>query len=778
MTGEDTTRRELRRLEETFAEAMQQLYAVGNGIARLRHELESAPAGGAPGPEAPAARVRDAAWQSPSGAAGWPGGARPGAVPEPLPTGTLPTAPQPTARPVPSPTLGPVRAPDPTSMHPAPSVPGAPAAAAIPGPPPVPPVPGWAPPASGTTAYALPPTAPAAPTTALGRWWQRESLVTRLLGVTGAVVTLAGLVMLLVLAVQQRWFGPVPRVVIGVILAAVLIGLAHVVRSRERAAGRPGHGAVALAGTGYAAAYLDVVAVTAVYHWLPALVGLVLAVAVAATGLFLARRWGSQVLAVLILLGAAMLLPAVAGRATWLLSAFMVVLAVASWPAQLGRPWPAVSAARLIPAALVIIPTIGLAQRRPEEPWAHIAVTGVFAIAGLVMATREARGKGFDTSALTLLVTALPLLAAMSGAEQPWRTVLFLFAAVLWLGYAALGESQHWLPGGTTVAAAGAGTLALLAAVVAHSDTTWTGTALLASALGYLLVAGATRSRTATWFGLVMSLIALLGYLRHPITVLVERTALRSDLEVTLVDSLVTVGLVVALAWLARRMTRLSRPVRRVVASSSWVAGLVVATTAVVSLGVLVGRMVDSDVAGFRAGHALATILWMSAAAWLLIRGLRRSSDADLAMWTGLGLAAAAVAKLFLYDLAVLRGIWRVLAFIVVGLILLATGAGYAKALERARTAHPDPTPGGPAGPTPGPDGPDEPVPTPPSGAPPASAPPVGTQAPEAPSAAPPVGPPPAAAPPVGAPAMAAPGIPPIPGEAPREPHGPLVPPA
>jgi len=247
-----------------------------------------------------------------------------------------------------------------------------------------------------------------------------------------------------------------------------------------------------------------------------------------------------------------------------------------------------------------------------------------------------------------------------------------------------------------------------------------------------------------------MAALALLVYLRHPVRVLVQRTALESDLAVTLIDSAIAVGVILALAWLAHRLTKLSLEVRRVVAVGSWVAGLAIATTAVVSLGVLLGRSIDSAVAGFRAGHAVATILWMVAAAWLLIRGLRRSKDADLAMWTGLGLAAGAVAKLFLYDLAVLAGIWRVVAFIVVGLILLGTGAGYAKALERARAADADdPDPGAaPLGTDAGPAGP-EVLPVPPTQMAPA-----GTPVPPAPTA--PATPPPPPGPP-------GPSIPPIP---------------
>jgi len=48
-----------------------------------------------------------------------------------------------------------------------------------------------------------------------------------------------------------------------------------------------------------------------------------------------------------------------------------------------------------------------------------------------------------------------------------------------------------------------------------------------------------------------------------------------------------------------------------------------------------------------------------------------------------LALVAAAMAKLFLFDLGTLDGIFRVVVFIVVGLVLLGMGAGYARLLER-----------------------------------------------------------------------------------------------
>ncbi len=61
----------------------------------------------------------------------------------------------------------------------------------------------------------------------------------------------------------------------------------------------------------------------------------------------------------------------------------------------------------------------------------------------------------------------------------------------------------------------------------------------------------------------------------------------------------------------------------------------------------------------------------------------RRSGAARTAAVTGgLVLVAAAIAKLFLFDLATLDGIFRVIVFIVTGLILLGLGAWYARALQ------------------------------------------------------------------------------------------------
>ena len=56
-------------------------------------------------------------------------------------------------------------------------------------------------------------------------WWQREGVISRVLAVAGVGVTLVGVLMLLVLAAQAGFFGPVARVVAGGGLSVVLVGL-------------------------------------------------------------------------------------------------------------------------------------------------------------------------------------------------------------------------------------------------------------------------------------------------------------------------------------------------------------------------------------------------------------------------------------------------------------------------------------------------------------------------------------------------------------------------
>ena len=611
------------RLETEFADAMTRMYAVGNGLARLRAELDLEVAAAAPSAAAsPPARATGAGMPS----------APPGAPPPP-PAPVAPVA-----------TTAPLRA--------SPQGPGHP----------------------GTAAPPLP-------------WYRREGAVTRVLAVSGAVVTMAGVAMLLVLAVRQGWFGPPVRVAAGAALAAVLLALG--VRGGEldrRARGAVGSAPVALVATGAAAAYLDVVAVTSGYGWLPPVAGLLLAGAVAVLGLHLARRWGSELLAVLLLLGAAGLAPVVARGSGWVVSAFLGILCVVGWWAGGVAARPLLTVVRVLPVTLALL--VGTVDAPGTDAVGLVLVALVVLAATVVTSTLSVRRHEGDTSAsAAVALLGVGLLATTATLSSSGRTlVLGGGAAALLLTAAALSRRPVGPLATHLVATIGVvGTTFAVLAVVAGAPQRFVGTGMLLLALAGLLVAGATRSRLALALAGGAAAVAVLAWLPHALAVTTYRAGLGHDMVAGLLDSLLVLGVVVAGRWAADAQTGLPREVRRAVAVAAWVVALAATVTGLVAAGILVGSRLGHPETGFTTGHAVATVTWMLAAAWLLLRGLGRSADADLTLRTGLVLAGVAVAKLFLFDLAALGGVVRSVAFLAVGLLLLATGSRYARAYERSR---------------------------------------------------------------------------------------------
>ncbi|MBF6453173.1 DUF2339 domain-containing protein [Nocardia cyriacigeorgica] len=520
-------------------------------------------------------------------------------------------------------------------------------------------------------------------------WWQQEGVISRVLAVAGVGVTLIGVVMLLVLAAQAGFFGPVPRVVAGVAFSAALVGAG--VRVYGRSGGQVG--GIALAATGIAGGYLNVVGVTTVYEWLPPAAGLVLASAVAAAGVGLAMRWNSQTLAVLVVAGAAVLSPVVTVELALL--GFLIVLQTACVPVQLARNWPILHVIRTAPAVLATLAAIAVATfDNPERARLYWLLTAAVAIAavGLIGAVLAVRKRSGDfTATITLAMAATPLLAAPVMFER--RTSVLIaaaFAAVL-LAVAASAVApgqrlRRFIPPHTAIAAAVAGSFALLEACIGVANVQTLPIALLLVALGFLGVAGQQRNAVSAGLGALFAALGALVFLdsASPETLAVQRFAEQQLGIATLLAALLALAVVAVGVWAVRRLPGIGGDIADAVL---WVtgslAGLYAVTAATVSIGVASGA---TD--GFLIGHSAATIAWMAAATAALLYGLRRLSRspavAKLALGSGLLVTAAALAKLFLFDLATLDGLVRVAAFLIVGVLLLLAGTRYARAFADA----------------------------------------------------------------------------------------------
>lgn len=522
-----------------------------------------------------------------------------------------------------------------------------------------------------------PPVVPPPPAPKRPRAPRDASWIGKVLAVAGVAVTLIGVVLLLVLAAQAGILRPEIRVGAGALLAGALVAVAT--RLNSRPGGRVG--AIALAATGIAAAYMDVIAITTIYHWVSAPVGLIIAALIGGGGLMLARRWDSQHLGLLVLVPLIVLAPIVSDGITMLLIAFMLAISAASLLVQLGKDWVGLHTARIAaPTFPLLIALVASRIGDGNDAWlaGGCGIAAALAIVGALVLLPSTRNR----AAMALLTVAgvLPVMCA-SVAMPP--TVAALMAAGLAAAFLALVLVADRLPGVTRAVrqiwSATSAVSALIAVTVAF-DGEIAAPVLLALAL-VVAVAG-RRDDIARVVAIGFGIVGGLMYLSYaPPTSLIRATVLSTpDAVAILISSILLVAAMLAVIWSWAGRGVLETDVVRVLLACLAVVVVYAVTTFTVTAGVLVG----GESGGFFAGHMAATICWIAMAAALFVYAARqRREDRSLPIAGGLALVAGSMAKLFLFDLGTLDGMFRVAVFIVVGLVLLGMGAGYARLLAQ-----------------------------------------------------------------------------------------------
>lgn len=497
----------------------------------------------------------------------------------------------------------------------------------------------------------------------------------RVLAWTGGAVTLIGIVLFLALAASRGWFGPSARLAAGALFGLVLVGLGRWLHRRPD--GRVG--AVALVATGVAALYLDVGTATAKYQLLSEPVGIAAGLAVVAGGLTIADRWDSRQLAAGVLVGGGLLMPALTGGGLALLVALVLVLQVGVAPAVLRRGWTAVAAlAAAFPvgyAAFAVLGTLWSVADRPETTAAVLAVYGI----GVVLAALGADRLPVPAGAGLLVAAPVPALS-MAMVLEGLRGACV--AGLVGLGL-LMAATVRRLPAPMRVGAAAAGGVAVFEATALALGGAALTALLLGQALVLAVVSAATRRCgplfAAAGYGVVgvglaalrdAPVWALATFPSRPYVVAGrgDETALLTGLALSVLVLALVLGVLTAAARLgAVRGSGLWVPVGAV--------GLYAAAGCVLT-GTL---LVSATASGFVVGHAIITVSWTVVALGLLARGVTSTTPRVV----GLVLVAAAVAKLVLFDLVSLDGLARVAAFLGAGLVLLAAGSRYARAIAR-----------------------------------------------------------------------------------------------
>jgi uncharacterized membrane protein len=493
----------------------------------------------------------------------------------------------------------------------------------------------------------------------------------KLLAVAGVAVTLVGVVLLLVLAARAGLLRPEIRVAGGTALSIALVTVGA--RLRNRPGGRIG--AIALAATGIAAAYLDVIALTTIYHWVPAAAGLLIAAGVGGGGLALARRWDSEHLGLLVLVPLIGLAPVLTRGVDLLLIGFMLALSAAALPVQRGKDWLWMYAARIaaptVPLLLALV-TIG----GHDDPWLVGSACGLAAllaiVSGLLLIPTIA-----NTAALAVLTAAgtVPVLAAGIAVDRLLATLLTASLAAGLLAFIVIGRELPRIV--VQVWSALSATAALIAVTTAFHGYV---EAPVLLALAVIVAVAGRRDAIALWAAAGFGFIGLAKFLSYaPPGVLLTGTAVPSAIAVTtLATSLLVIAFVAVMAPVYTLAARRDPDIARLLAAAGGALIVYSVTLITVTTGVLAG----GTSGGFLAGHMAATICWIAMAAVLFVYARRLPSQRrTIALTGGLALTTAATAKLFLFDLGTLDGIFRVTAFIVVGLVLLGMGTGYARTL-------------------------------------------------------------------------------------------------
>jgi hypothetical protein len=499
----------------------------------------------------------------------------------------------------------------------------------------------------------------------------REDAGSKVVAWVGGSVTLLGIVLLMVLAVQRGWLGPEPRVFVGGGLGLALI--AGGLWAHRNPAGRSG--AYALAATGIAVLYLDIAAATSLYGLMPQWSGLLVALLVAGGGLLLAARWDAQFIAIWVILGSAVCDPVLTHGFTPLLVAFLIVLQIGAMPAQLLRSWPALALVVGIPPVLASLVTTVVSA----GPGDHLQMAGValaataVGIAVAVVATLRDRE---NVAMPAILLATAPIAALVAGVTltRPEAAWLAVIVAALMLGVAVC---DRWLGTPITVTAAVLGSIAVVDATLHTLTGPTQAVTLLGESLVLVLAADLVRHRAALLAALLTGGFGLLWGLATvtPAMLVVYRP--EQELTVsTALTALLMAGVAITIPLVGYRMEVIGAPIRQ---AAPWiVAGVVMlygAAGAVLSTALLI----EPDRTGFVFGHAVITVSWTVAAIALLLLGVRSAALRAV----GLVLVGAAVVKLILFDLATLDGLARVFAFLAAGLLLLLAGTRYARLVSR-----------------------------------------------------------------------------------------------
>ena len=488
------------------------------------------------------------------------------------------------------------------------------------------------------------------------------------MAIAGTVITLIGVAFLVGMAIQAGLLGPLGRVILAYVVSLALGGAAWKFRGKA-----PEAGTTALLATSLYSALVTSLLVVTWLGWWPAWLGAIImtmlfaaymasvhykpegfhkltimwfAIGMALVSSILIANTGVSALPVLIM--PLMVLGYSAWRRNDILrgtGALALLLVVANLIMGKASDMHIVANAVLGASAVLLV---GLAVHFPTSRRAFGDYTAGLLVPALLLGLCLVR-VNFEIPAW-ILVAAFAAIAAVAWGQLQGRIALGVFPVAFALAYKAtqlanFSDSEHGASGGLS-------DVRLWVAVVL--------TAVFYIALVLLLPYLKHGALQAAWVvGVVILVFPLF------LSSIAVPQAFRE--EPTMFASAVLLGLALIATWLRRSQIH-GFANNRVYVACATVFALGLSMVTVVGTITGLGGLITGDAWGsspWFASHVVVSVAWMLIAAHLLIKHHEG--------FTGLGILLAIVAtlKLTFFDLAALSGIFRALAFLLSGLVLL-----------------------------------------------------------------------------------------------------------
>lgn len=533
-----------------------------------------------------------------------------------------------------------------------------------------------------------------------------EEKIMRAVAIGGGIITVAGVILLVSVAIQRGWLGPLGRVVGAYFIGLILLGAALWLRSKK---GRI-EAIVALTVTSQIAFIATTCALIFILEWIPEGLGSFIILLGNSAYLLLGRIWSTDTrdqrlpATPAVFLGATLVtgfcaLSFVFNNNAWWPTFGIVVALIMSWRIS-------TRSMRIAAAVLGIGIQIFLVESWVATTWpaAAVGVCTAVLLIGLTLWDHPAGGSTAETKAVSKywnsfngdptavgvgILAPIPISIAtsllVSDHGHPW---IGLFLGLVVSCFALFGA----LKGAST-------------STVLYQDAAPSSFKKLTAVMAICLVAGSfvmvfgSSLTTRNWMTLTFLVVACLLFMvlqRLPrerqfgvipwlvwlcAAVFMTGTLLRhvvslAPLWLTDISALVQALLILAFigVTILGRRTFYGQPL--------WLqllVGLILLTlsaTAIVTIVTFMGSLLAGNsgmLLGFIIGHATVSILWMIIAAAVMLS--RRLFNVPGALWTGVALALAGTFKLVFFDLVALSGVPRAIAFLLSGIALLAIAA-------------------------------------------------------------------------------------------------------